>query len=113
MRAVALLEELVREDETDHGVLAHLALVGVIQSEILSVLGRAEEAAENLRTLSPRLVQMVELDPANVENRYQVTNVDLELGQAEASLGNTRAARAAWQRVVDVAAPVRETTDQL
>lgn len=93
----AALERLATDEDSGREGIFFVT----IRSEILRALDRPEEAAESLRPWSARLTADVAEDPRNVERRYARALLELELGQAEAATGNARAAREAWQRVVD------------
>ena len=88
-----------------------LALLRIIRARALAVLGRVEEGLEALHLLTPYLERRLQEDPANAERRYLLTQLELERGKIEDFRGRKRAARASWQRVVDLVKPIRETTD--
>lgn len=104
---------LSAQDGEGGGTAADTAFLVQVESEILSNLGRHQEAAELLRPWSERLRRHIEEDPQHVERRYTKSLVELQLGLAERDLGNEDAARAAWERAVETAEPMRDTSDQL
>ena len=108
--SIALTEESLRDEPSQSRGLD--GMTRSIHASILFDLGRQDEAAAILRAGLLTARQLVDEDPANAERRYGLVNLELELAKIESGMGRRSAAEAAWQRVVEVVAPLRDTTDQ-
>lgn len=108
-RSIALAEESIRVNPAQSRFDADM--LQATRAEILSQLGRPEEAAAIVRASLLEVRRAVDEDPANAERRYVLALLELGLAKIESRLGRRTEAEAAWRRVVDAVEPLRETTD--
>ena len=114
-RALVELERAFEISQGDSSLSSPdpLPLLRIIRARALAEVGWAEEGLSSLDRLAPLLERRVEEDPVNAERRYVLALLELERGAIKNMLGHRTAARTAWQRVVELVEPVRESTDHL
>ncbi|MEM7352818.1 MAG: protein kinase [Acidobacteriota bacterium] len=110
-RAVELVEEARRQAPGQDALLFTVGFARSVWAEMLSELGEIEKGARMLRELMPEMHRLAAEDPENAEWRYVLAEVELTFASLEQARGRDVAARAAWQRVVNLLAPFRDHTD--
>ena len=109
--AVELLSDLLLESPASDALLSMLGFAESIHATILGALGRHLEGARLLRLRRPELGRLVAQDPANAERKYQLSLLELVLGELEQALGDDAAAETVWRSVVETLEPLKGETD--